>query len=429
MKYLIYTILIILATISCTSTKEPSSTDEDSLDSVDLRQDSLAGYGVNIDTAKLPRPYATESADNEGKAIGWSEGNTPQAPTGFTVTKFAADLEHPRWIYIGPNDDIFIVESDDAKKSANRITLVKDTDNDGNPDYKEAFIENLNQPFGMLILNGYFYVANVDAIVRFPYEVGQEKITAEPEKILDLPSGGYNHHWTRNIILGPDSSKIYISIGSSSNVGEHGMEKEERRANVLTINPDGSNEEVYASGLRNPVGIAFEPTTNTLWAAVNERDELGDNLVPDYVTSVKQGGFYGWPYAYFGTNKDPRMADKAPEMVAQSIIPDVAVGAHTASLGLAFYDQASFPAKYKNGAFVGQHGSWNRSTLNGYRVLFIPFKNGKPSGPPEDFLTGFISNQDKYEVYGRPVGVAVTRNGSLLVADDDGGTVWKVSAN
>ncbi|UII24873.1 sorbosone dehydrogenase family protein [Fulvivirga maritima] len=425
MKKLIIYLFLILIISSCSSTKEQSTEQADASSSL---QDSLAGYGVNIDTTKLPEPQSSK-VDNEGKAIGWPEAVKPKAPDGFTVTKFAGELEHPRWIYIGPNNDIFVVESDDAKKSANRIILFRDSDQDGIPETKKTFLEGLNQPFGMLILNNYFYVANVDGIVRFPYELGQDAIDAEAEKVADLPAGGYNHHWTRNIILSPDSSKIFVSVGSSSNVGEHGMEKEKRRANVLVMNPDGSNEQVYASGLRNPVGIAFYPGTNTLWAAVNERDELGDNLVPDYVTSVKEGGFYGWPYAYFGHNKDPRMADKAPEMVEKSIKPDMAVGAHTSSLGLAFYNKNKFPEKYQGGAFVGQHGSWNRSTLNGYRVLFIPFENAKPAGEPEDFLTGFIADQNDYKVYGRPVCVTVTPDGALLVADDDSGTIWRVAAN
>lgn len=427
MKYTLVLLAISALVFSCDS-KKPASEKENTAEA-DARQDSLAGYGVHIDTARLPAPYATESHSNEGKSIGWPEGKTPTAPKGFKVTKFAGGLEHPRWIYAPPSGDIFVAESDDAKKSADRITIFRDSDGDGQPDMSHSFIENgLNQPFGMLILNGYFYVANVDALIRYPYEMGQDKITTGPEKILDLPAGGYNHHWTRNIVVSPDSSKIYVSVGSSSNVGEHGMDKEKRRANILVIDPDGKSEEIYASGLRNPVGMDWNPANDELWAAVNERDELGDNLVPDYVTSVQKGAFYGWPYAYFGPNKDPKMADKAPGKVKQTIVPDVAVGAHTASLGFTFYDKEAFPRKYQNGAFVGQHGSWNRAELNGYRVLFIPFKNGKPSGGPEDFLTGFIADQDSHKVYGRPVCVTVDNEGALLVADDGGNTIWKVSA-
>ncbi len=378
---------------------------------------------TQVASLTLPPPYATESVRNEGKAIGWEDGQMPKAPAGFKVEKFAADLEHPRWIYQAPNGDVFVAESN-TKKSADRITLFRG----GNPAAKTVFLEDLNQPFGMLVLDNHFYVANTDGLMRFPYQTGQTKMTAKGEKILDLPAGGYNNHWTRNLLASPDGSKIFISVGSASNVADHGMDEEKRRANILTINLDGSGEEIYASGLRNPVGMAWVPGTSTLWAAVNERDELGDELVPDYMTSVKKGGFYGWPYSYYGQNVDPRRKDEAPELVKQAIVPDVPLGAHTASLGLAFYDKDDFPAKYRNGAFVGQHGSWNRSQLSGYKVVFVPFKNGKPSGPMEDFLTGFIANTEESKVYGRPVGVTVLADGSMLVADDDSGTIWRVSA-
>ena len=378
---------------------------------------------TEVTSLTLPPPYATESVQNEGKAIGWEDGQMPQAPAGFKVEKFAADLEHPRWIYQSPNGDVFVAESN-TKKSADRITLFRG----GNPAAKTVFMEDLNQPFGMLVLNNYFYVANTDGLLRFPYKEGQTKITAKGEKILDLPAGGYNNHWTRNLLASPDGSRIFVSVGSASNVAEHGMDEEKRRANILAINPDGSGEEIYASGLRNPVGMDWAPGTNTLWAAVNERDELGDDLVPDYMTSVKKGGFYGWPYSYYGQNVDPRRKGEAPEMVEKAIVPDVPLGAHTASLGLAFYDKDKFPARYHNGAFVGQHGSWNRSKLAGYKVVFVPFKDGKPSGPMEDFLTGFIADSEDSKVYGRPVGVTVLADGSMLVADDDSGTIWRVSA-
>lgn len=377
----------------------------------------------------LPPPFATASVQKESKIVDWPEGKMPQAPEGFTVTKFAEDLEHPRWTYVAPNNDIFVVESNDAGKSADRITMFRDKDSDGVPDARYSFLKNLNQPFGMLVLGDYFYVANVDALMRFPYKPGQNAIDQEGEKILDLPAGGYNHHWTRNIIASPDGSKIYITVGSSSNVGEHGMEKEIRRANILEINPDGSDEKVYAAGLRNPVGIDWNPVTGELWTAVNERDKIGNNLVPDYVTSVKEGGWYGWPYSYFGDIKDPRWAeDPHLEKVEKAIIPDVPVGSHTASLGLTFYTHDSFPSKYRNGAFVGQHGSWNRANFSGYKVLFIPFdKNGNPQ-QPEDFLTGFIADDDASQVYGRPVGVTTLPDGSLLVNDDDGNVIWRVAA-
>lgn len=382
-----------------------------------------------IGKIKLPAPFSSESVTKVSKIVAWPEGQMPKAPEGFKVTKFAKDLEHPRWTYVAPNNDIFVVESNDAKKSANRITMFRDKDQDGVPDERYSFLKNLNQPFGMLVLGDYFYVANVDALIRFPYKEGQNTIDQEPEKVLDLPAGGYNHHWTRNIIAAPKNDKIYITVGSSSNVGEHGMEKEERRANIIEINPDGTGEKIYAAGLRNPVGIDWNPITGELWTAVNERDKIGNNLVPDYVTSVKEGGWYGWPYSYYGDIQDPRWAeDPHLEMVEKSIVPDVAVGAHTASLGLAFYTKDSFPKKYHNGAFVGQHGSWNRANFSGYKVLFIPFdENGNPQ-QPEDFLTGFIADDDASQVYGRPVGVTTLPDGSLLVNDDDGNVIWRISA-
>jgi glucose/arabinose dehydrogenase len=278
----------------------------------------------------------------------------------------------------------------------------------------------------MLILNNYFYVANTDGLWRYPYKEGENFVSGKGEKILELPAGGYNNHWTRNIIAKPDGSKIYISVGSASNVGEHGMKEEERRAAILEVNPDGSAERIFAGGLRNPVGMDWAPGTQTLWAAVNERDELGDELVPDYMSSLQEGKFYGWPYAYFGQHEDPRRKGERPDLVKQSVVPDVALAAHSASLGLAFYDQEKFPKKYHNGAFIAQHGSWNRSEFSGYKVVFMPFQKGKPSGKPEDFLTGFIAN-DK-DVYGRPVGITVLQDGSMLVADDASNTIWRVSA-
>jgi len=382
-----------------------------------------------IGKIELPAPFATESVRKESKLVEWPEGKMPQAPEGFKVSKFAEDLEHPRWTYVAPNNDIFVVESDDAKKSANRITMFRDKDEDGVPDERYSFLKNLNQPFGMLVMDGYFYVANVDQLIRFPYKAGQNTIDGKPEKVADLPAGGYNHHWTRNILAGPNNDKIYITVGSSSNVGEHGMEKEERRANIIEINPDGTGEKIYAAGLRNPVGIDWNPITGELWTAVNERDKIGNNLVPDYVTSVQEGGWYGWPYSYYGDIKDPRWAeDPHLEMVEKSIIPDVSVGPHTASLGFTFYKKNSFPQKYHNGAFVGQHGSWNRANFSGYKVLFIPFDEKGSPQQPEDFLTGFIADDDSSEVYGRPVGVTTLPDGSLLVNDDDGGVIWRVSA-
>lgn len=376
----------------------------------------------------LPAPYSSKSTTKRSGMKDWPEGRTPIAPEGFTVTKFAGDLKNPRWTYIAPNNDIFVVESN-TFNSANRITVFRDADKDGVFETRKIFKEGLDMPFGMLILKNHFYIANTDGLYRFPYKEGDLKLTGEGQKIVALPAGGYNNHWTRNLITNADGSKIYISVGSASNNAEHGMEIEKRRANILEVNPDGSGEIIYASGLRNPVGMDWNPANNELWTAVNERDDLGDELVPDYITSVKKGGFYGWPYSYFGQIPDPRMKGQGKDLVAKSIVPDVSVYAHTASLGFTFYKKDAFPAQYKNGAFVGQHGSWNRSKLSGYKVLFVPFKDGKPSGKPQDFLTGFIANEEKAEVYGRPVAVTVMNDGSLLVNDDSGNTIWQVKAN
>ncbi|WP_129747978.1 PQQ-dependent sugar dehydrogenase [Flavobacterium anhuiense] len=374
----------------------------------------------------LPPPYATESKTNNSKVIGWPAGKTPKAPEGFTVTKFADGFENPRWTYIAPNQDIFVVESG-TRSSKNQITVLRDKDKDGKFETREVFISGLNKPFGMLVLKDFFYIANTDGLYRYPYKNNPLKLETKGEKILELPAGGYNNHWTRNLLASPDGSKIYVSVGSGSNNGENGMDKEVRRAAILEINPDGTGEKIFASGLRNPVGMDWNPVNKELWTAVNERDELGDELVPDYITSVKRDGFYGWPYSYFGSIPDPRMKGERKDLVEKAIVPDVPVGSHTASLGLAFYTKDKFPAKYKNGAFVGQHGSWNRSKISGYKVLFVPFKDGKPSGKPEDFLTGFISNENKAEVYGRPVAVTVMNDGSLLVNDDSSNTIWKVT--
>lgn len=374
----------------------------------------------------LPAPYASESVTKRSGMKDWPAGVTPKAPAGFTVTKFAGDLKNPRNTYIAPNNDIFVVESN-THNSADRITVFRDRDKDGTFETREIFVEGLKQPYGMLVLKNHFYIANTDGLYRYPYKEGSLKLEGKGEKIVNLPAGGYNNHWTRNLLANADGSKIYISVGSASNNGEYGMDKEVRRACILEINPDGSGEKIYADGLRNPVGMDWNPVNKELWTAVNERDDLGDNLVPDYITSVKPGEFYGWPYSYFGQIEDPRMKGQRPDLVKKALVPDVPVGNHTASLGLAFYTEDAFPAKYRNGAFVGQHGSWNRSVLSGYKVLFVPFANGKPSGPPEDFLTGFIADEKKAQVYGRPVDVTVMNDGSLLVNDDSGNTLWKVS--
>ena len=393
------------------------------------QKEDLASKGnIIVKTAvgniSLPPPYATKSNAKSNTLIKWPDGKTPVAPEGFTVTKFAENLKNPRWIYIGPNNEVFVSES-----KSDQISIFQDKDNDGKFEIREVFLKGLNKPFGMLILNNFFYVANTDGIYRYPYQKNASKLESNGEKILEFNSGGYNNHWTRNIIANKDGSKIFVSVGSASNVGEHGMDTEKRRANILEINTDGSGERIFASGLRNPVGMDLNPVNNELWAAVNERDELGDDLVPDYITSIKQGGFYGWPYSYFGNNLDPRLKGKGKELASKAIIPDVSVGAHTAALGFTFYDKDVFPSKYKNGAFVGLHGSWNRSVISGYKVIFVPFNNGKPSGKPQDFLTGFVANESTAEVYGRPVAVVVMNDGSLLVTDDGANIIWKVTLN
>ncbi len=393
------------------------------------------------ETVQLPAPYATPSVRNNSKEIGWPVGKTPIAPAGFTVTAFAENLDNPRWIYVAPNGDVFVAMANTisdgftktaslekpSKTSSNTILLLRDKDGDGVPETKTIFLTGLNRPLGMLILNNKFYVGNTDGVWVYPYQTGQTEIKDAGKKILDLPAGGYNNHWTRNLIANADGSKIYVSVGSGSNVAEHGIDNEKRRANILEINPDGSGERIFANGLRNPVGMGWNPVTHALWTAVNERDELGDELVPDYTTSIKEGGFYGWPYAYFGKNPDPRLKGERMDLVNSTLTPDVALGSHTASLGLAFNDKNYLSPKYAGGMFIGQHGSWNRSVLSGYKVVFIPFSNGKPAGHMQDFLTGFIADESKSTVYGRPVGVAFAKDGALLVADDSGKKIWRVA--
>lgn len=397
------------------------------------KKEKEAGKAQGADIVKtaigdltLPAPYSTESVTKRNGMRDWPEGQGPKAPAGFTVTKFATDLKNPRNTYIAPNGDIFVAESG-THNSGNQVRLLRDTDKDGTYETKIVFAEDLNKPYGLLILKNNFYIAHTDGLYRYPYKEGDTKLQGKGEKIVELPAGGYNNHWTRNLIASADGSKIYISVGSASNVGEYGLDKEVRRAGILEVNPDGTGEKIYASGLRNPVGMDWNPANGEMWTAVNERDGLGDGLVPDYITSVKPGGFYGWPYSYYGQIEDPRLKGKAKDLVAKAIVPDVPVGNHTASLGIAFYTKDKFPAQYKNGAFVGQHGSWNSSVLTGYKVLFVPFKNGKPSGPPQDFLTGFIQDEKKANVYGRPVDVTVMNDGSLLVNDDSGNVIWRVS--
>lgn len=383
------------------------------------------------DRLSLPAPFASPSVRNTSKVIGWPAGKMPRPAAGFEVALFADKLDNPRQAYVLPNKDILVVEAvrefpDRPAKSSNRITLFRDADSDGRYERREIFLSGLRMPHGMLLVGDWFYVGNTDGVVRYPYRANQTKLDGPGQKILDLPTGG---HYTRNLIADPAEKKIYVAVGSASNVDEeNAWEKDQRRAGILEMNPDGSALRIFARGLRNPVGMDWEPRTKTLWTVVNERDLLGDDLVPDYLTSVKDGGFYGWPYSYFGQNEDPRKKGQRPDLVAAAIKPDYALGPHVAALGLAFYQGKSFPERYRGGAFIGMHGSWNRSKMIGYKVAFVPFANGKPAGPMEDILAGFIADESKFEAHGRPVGVTVAPDGSLLVADDSGGKVWRVSA-
>lgn len=389
----------------------------------------------------LPQPHHTMIPTVKiAKPIGWPPGGKPIAAPGFTVTAIARGLPHPRWLYVLPNNDVLVAETDGpAQKpnglrgwieklvmnaagaessSPNRIVLIR-----GGQRY--VFLSGLNSPFGMTLVGNDFYVADTDAVLKFPYQLGQTHISAPPVKLLDLPAFPIDHHWTKNIIASPDGSKLYVTVGSNSNVGENGMAAERNRADILVVDRATGHWRIFASGLRNANGMDWQPQTGALWTSVNERDELGDNLVPDYMTSVKDGAFYGWPYSYWGHNVDTRVSPQRPDLVARAIAPDYALGGHTACLGLTFAHGDLFPAHFRNGVFIGQHGSWNRSIPAGYKVIFVPFANGQPAGPPEDILTGFITKDDR--AMGRPVGVTFDKTGALLVADDVGGVVWRVT--
>jgi glucose/arabinose dehydrogenase len=381
-------------------------------------------------------------------AKGWPAGVMPTAAAGMTVNALATGLVHPRWLHVLPNGDVLVVETnapprpDDGKgikgfvmkkvmakagaavPSPNRITLMRDADGDGVAETRTEFLKNLNSPFGIALIGDMLYVANTDAVVRFPYKAGDTTITAAPVTVAALPGGPLNHHWTKNIIASKDGSKLYATVGSNSNVAENGIDKEVNRAAILEIDLKTSATRLFASGLRNPNGMGWQPQSGELWTVVNERDELGSDLVPDYLTSVKDGAFYGWPYSYYGNHVDKRVEPPRPDLVAKAIKPDYALGTHVAPLGMVFYEGSLFPATYAGGAFIGQHGSWNRKPLNGYNVVFVPFVGGKPNGKPIDVLTGFV-NKDG-DAYGRPVGVAVDKAGALLVADDVGNVIWRV---
>jgi glucose/arabinose dehydrogenase len=399
---------------------------------------------------KLPPPQATLlPIVKVASAKGWSEDAKPIAANGLAVSAFARGLDHPRWLYTLPNGDVLVAETNApprpennkgirafvmktlmgragaAVPSANRITLLRDTDGDGVAETRNVFLSGLNSPFGMVLVGEWRYVANTDAVLRFPYRDGATQISTPGEKVADLPAGSLNHHWTKNLIASRDGKRLYATVGSNSNVAENGIEQEAGRAAIHEIDLATGRTRTFASGLRNPNGLSWEPQRGALWTVVNERDELGNNLVPDYLTSVQEGAFYGWPYSYYGQNVDARVKEERPDLVAAAIRPDYALGSHVAALGLVFYDGKLLPARYLGGAFIGEHGSWNRKPPAGYKVVFVPFQNGRPSGMPEDVLTGFLNNDG--EALGRPVGLAIDRSGALLVADDVGNVVWRIT--
>ncbi|HEV7999628.1 MAG TPA: sorbosone dehydrogenase family protein [Planctomycetaceae bacterium] len=386
------------------------------------------GVRRKVTVDDLAKPYDTPSAENHPRVVSRPEGAWPKAPEGFTVTEFATQLEEPRVIVRAPNGDLFLAES-----RANRIRVLRDADGDGKPEVNQVFATGLNRPFGIAFYPvgpepKFIYVGNTDSVVRFPYKNGDTKASGAAETIIrDIPSGnesvGGGGHWTRDLEFSPDGKTLYVSVGSRSNVDDDNREK--RRANILAFDPDGKNERVFAYGIRNPVGLATNPKTGELWTSVNERDLLGDNLVPDYITHVKEGGFYGWPWYYTGSNQDPRHAGKHPELKDKVIVPDVLLQSHMASLDLTFYDGDKFPAEYHHDAFASEHGSWNRSRRCGYKVIRVPMKDGKATGEFEDFLVGFVTKEGN--VWGRPVGVAVAKDGALMVTDDASGTVWRVA--
>ena len=397
----------------------------------------------------LPAPAKSLLPTNEiADADGWPAGKTPRPAPGLAVAAFADKLEHPRWLYVLPNGDVLVAESagpakttdDDGVRgfiqkqvmkkagsvvpSANRITLLRDADGDGRVDTRTVFAQGLFSPIGMVLVGSDFYVANADAVVRFAYTPGATSVSGPGTVLTRLPGGPRNHHWTKTLIASPDGTKLYVGVGSNSNAAENGLEEEKNRAAIWEIDRASGKARIYASGLRNPVGIAWQPQTGALWTVVNERDELGNDLVPDYMTSVRQGGFYGWPWSYYGNHVDTRVEPARPDMVAKALKPDYALGSHTASLGLAFDTRSALPAPYRGGAFIGQHGSWNRDPWVGYKVVFVRFENGRPTGLPIDVLTGFRVEDT---AFGRPVGVAFDRTGALLVADDVGNMVWRVT--
>ncbi len=402
-----------------------------------------AGYGAS---PTLPAPKSTLLPTmNTAKAVGWKPGEAPTPRPGLQVAAFAEGLDHPRWLLVLPNGDVLVAETNAppkpkdstgprgwvqtfvmkgagaVTKSANRITLLRDADGDGRAEVREVFLAGLHSPFGMTLANGRLYIADTDAVVSVPYATGDLHAREAPRKLVDLPAGEINHHWTKNVLASPDGSKLYVTVGSNSNVGDKGLDQEAGRAAIWEVDARTGAHREFATGLRNPNGMFWQPTTNALWTAVNERDEIGSDLVPDYMTSVRDGGFYGWPFSYYGQTVDARVKAQRPDLVARAIKPDYALGPHTASLGLAY----GMGPGLAEGAYVGQHGSWNRKPASGYKVLFVPFAGGRPAGAPQDVLTGFLDAEG--HARGRPVGVAFDGRGGLLVADDVGNRVWRVT--
>jgi glucose/arabinose dehydrogenase len=410
--------------------------------------DKSTQYGPD---PQLPAPSrALLPGVNVSKVIGWSPGETPTVPQGFKIEAIATGLSNPRNVLALANGDLLVVESQKSGKEpierpkrkimdwieakahggagsgpSNRILLLRDTNGDGKPDAQSVLIDKLNAPFGIALVGDQLYIADTDAILRYPYKVGDTKVGGDATKVCDLPAGAINHHWTKSLAASADGSKLYVGVGSNSNILERGTSAEMNRADILEVDPRTGAFSVFAHGLRNPNGLTFYPGSDVLWTVVNERDELGPDLVPDYMTSVKRGAFYGWPYSYWGQNVDERVRPQRPDLVKAAIKPDYALSSHVAPLGLAFYTGSSFPAQFKGGAFIGEHGSWNRPERNGYKVVFIKFENGKPVGQPMDFVTDFLKGPN---ARGRPVGVAIDKTGALIVADDVGNTVWRVTA-
>ena len=412
----------------------------------DTGKDPTVQIGANPVLPKLQQYFVPPI--RIAKVVSWAK-NTPMVPQGLQVQAFATGFEHPRSLYVLPNGDVLVVESNGPQApinrpkdlvtrwvqwfagatatGGNRITLLRDTTGDGIPDVRTVFLDHLNSPFGVALVGQDLYVANTDAIIRYPYHEGQTSITAPGTKLTDLPGGPIDHHWTKCLLASPDGSKLYVGVGSNSNITENGIGAEYERAAIWEVDRATGAHRIFASGMRNPTGLAWEPETHKLWAVVNERDEVGPDLVPDYLTSVQDGGFYGWPYSYYGQHLDPRVEPQRPDLVAKAIPPDYALSSHVAPLGLAIYSGTDLPASYRGGAFVSEHGSWDRSPLNGYKVVFVPFSGGRPSGPAQDVVTGFLDADNAAR--GRPVGLAVDRSGGLLIADDLGNTVWRMSSN